>query len=352
MRSCLSNRPLLIFWKTAFVACLLGMSGLAAQAQTYKLKFATVDAQTDDNFSVAAQKTFAKEVKEKSGGRIDMTIYWNGQLGKIENLVNQISSGLVEGQIASEGHLAPYFPDGQVLGIPYLFRSREVAHKVLDGPFGQKLAEAMAAKSGNRPVAWLENGGFRHFSANKPLTSAASIRGLKIRTMSNPVHMEIVKSLGASPTPVPWTDLYTSLQSGVVDGQENSISTFRIPRLEEVQKYMITDGHVYAVLAIFVSEKFYQKLPADLKKVVLDAGAAARTVNREIAAKNESADRAYLEKAGVKIYDPTPQQKAEFQKLTQGPAIDSLVKQGVSRALIDEMMAEIAKAEQELGLAK
>lgn len=338
--------------KAALVAGFLGLAAVTAQAQNYKLKFATTDAQSDDNFSVAAQKTFASVLKEKSGGRIETTMYWNGQLGKIENLVNQVASGLVEGQIASEGHLAPYFPDGQVLGIPYLFRSREVAYKVLDGPFGQKLADAMAAKSGNRPIAWLENGGFRHFTANKPLTSAASIRGLKIRTMSNPVHMEIVRSLGGSPTPVPWTDVYTSLQSGVVDGQENSISTFRIPRLEEVQKYMITDGHVYAVLAIFISEKFYQKLPADLKKAVLEAGAAARSVNRELAIKNESTDRAYLEKSGVKIVDPTPEQKAEFQKLTQGPAIQSLVKQGVSRALIDDLMAEIAKAERELGLLR
>ena len=339
-------------FKGVLLACALAATSVMAQAQVYKFKFASPDPSTDDNFSVNAQKLFAKTMQEKSGGRIEPTIYWNGQLGKMENLMNQLASGLVEGQSAGDGQAAPYYTDVQVLGIPYLFRTREVAHKVLDGPWGQKFADAMAAKTGIRPVVWLDNGGYRHFSANKPLTSVESLRGLKIRTMTNQVHMEVVRALGASPTPVPWSDLYTSLQSGVVDGQENAISTFRIPKLEEVQKYMITDGHVFGLFAIWVSEKFYQKLPPDLKQVVLDAGAAARTVNRELAAKSEASDRAYLEKAGVKIADVSPEQKAEFQRLTQGPATQVLLKQGVSKASIDALLAEIAKAEKELGLTK
>lgn len=338
--------------KALMVTASLTLVVSVAHAQTHKFKFGSPDSMNDDNFSVNAQKMFVKTLNEKSGGRIDATIYWNGQLGKMENVMNQLASGLVESQSAGDGQAAPYYTDIQVLGIPYLFRTREVAHKVLDGPWGQKFADAMAAKSGIRPLVWLDNGGYRHFSANKPLTSAASFRGLKIRTMTNPVHMEIVKALGASPTPISWGDLYTSLQSGVVDGQENSISTFRIPKLEEVQKHIITDGHVFGLFAIWISEKFYQKLPQDLKQVVQDAGAAARTVNRTLAAKSEAADRAYLESTGVKIVDITPEQKAEFQRLTQGPAVQVIQRQGVNKETVDGLMLEIAKAEKELGLVK
>ena len=250
-------------------ACAIALSATPIQAQEFKMKVAIGDPPQDNHFIHTPVFVFEKELEALSKGRIDVQIFWNGQLGKIENLMNQIRTGLVESTVGSDGHVTPYYGDIQILGIPYLFVDRKVAWHVFDSPFGQRLADEMAARSGIRPIAWLENGGYRHYSSkNKPLRTAADMKGLKIRTMTNPVHMEIVRSLGASPTPVPWSDLYTSLQTGVVDGQENSLSTFRIPKLEEVQKHIILDGHVYSVLAIFISEKWYQSLPADLKQAV------------------------------------------------------------------------------------
>lgn len=327
------------------------LSAASAIAQEYTMKFAITDAEIEgDHFSHSALRAFRDTLEVESDGRIDVNIFWNGQLGKIENIMNQIASGLVEGQVGADGQVAPFFPDVQVLGIPYLFKTREVAYEVLDGTFGQELADEMAAQSGIRPIAWLENGGFRNFSANVPLTQLEDLEGLKIRTMTNPIHMEIVRSLGASPTPIPWTDLYTSLQTGVVDGQENSFSTFRVPKLEEVQSNIINDGHVYAILTFYVSEKWYQSLPDDLQAAVRAAGEEAQRVNREISRRNEIADREYLEQAGVNIVDISVNEKARFQERTQQPAIDFLVESGVRAELIDQLLEAVEEAEAKLGL--
>ncbi|MCB2013069.1 MAG: TRAP transporter substrate-binding protein, partial [Geminicoccaceae bacterium] len=169
----------------------------------------------------------------------------------------------------------------------------------------------------------------------------------KIRTMNNPVHMQIVTSLGASPTPIPWTDLYTSLQTGVVDGQENSLSTFRVPKLEEVQKFIILDGHVYSVLMLAISEKWLSTLPDDLRKVVDDAAEHYKELNRVISVENEEADREYLEANGVTIIDPPLSVKADFQAKTQGPVIESL-KGKVDPDLLQGLLDAVAEAEAKL----
>ena len=290
---------------------------------------------------------FANEVEAASDGRIDVQIFWGGQLGKVENVLNLVRGGQVEGVVASDGHIAPYFSDVQMLGLPYLFIDRKVAYEVFDGPAGDLLANRMAEAAGFRPLPWLENGGYRHYSANQPIATLEDMSGLKIRTMNNPVHMEIVRSLGASPTPIPWSDLYTSLQTGVVDGQENALSTFRVPRLEEVQKHIILDGHVYSVLGLIVSQKWLDSLPADLRAVLATAADNMKVMNRELSIQNEQSDRSYLESAGVSIIDPSTDEKARFQAKSQGPAL-ALIEGSVDPALLETFMDAVKAAEGKL----
>ncbi|GKY87038.1 TRAP transporter substrate-binding protein [Sinisalibacter aestuarii] len=287
---------------------------------------------------------FEQDLEAASGGRIDVQIFWNGQLGKVDNVLNLVRGGQVEAEMAADGHLAPYFSDIQILGVPYIFSSAEVAHEVLDGPAGQMLAEKLSEATDMYPLGWMENGGFRHFTANSPLNTVDDLKGLKIRTMSNPAHMEMVRALGASPTPIPWADLYTSLQTGVVDGEENSLATFRVPRLEEVQKHIIMDGHVYAALTVVVSQKWLDSLPDDLRQAVLEAGQRMTERNRQISADSEASDRAYLESKDVTIVDLSTEEKARFRDLTQAPVLE-MVKDSVSQEIVDIFLSEVAKAE-------
>lgn len=347
-----------VFEHTGFMSVLKGglfaatlvMGAHAAVAADFTMKIAAADPEPgpgDYHYARTPMVAFEKEVEEKSGGRIDVQIFWGGQLGKTENVLNLVRGGQVEAVVASEGHVAPYYSDVQVLGLPYLFIDRKVAYEVFDGDVGQMIADRMAAESGIRPLPWLENGGYRHYSASKPLRTVDDMQGLKIRTMSNPVHMQIVSSLGASPTPIPWADLYTSLQTGVVDGQENALSTFRVPRLEEVQGHIILDGHVYSILMIATSEKWLKTLPADLRAVVDEAAANMKVLNRKISVENEGKDRAYLEQAGVSIVDPSVEEKGRFQTMTQGPALEGL-RSNVDGALLDALLAAVKAAEAKL----
>lgn len=325
-------------------ALVLGVLATSVQAQQFTLKIAEGPGPLEDNYGHVPLQEFVKEVEQKSGGRIKVNIHWNFALGKNEAVMNRLRTGQVEAILTSEGHLAPYYPDVQVLGVPYLFANRKVAYEVFDGPFGKKLANDITAKTGIRVMGWGENGGYRHYSSNKPMKTVEDMKGLKLRTMTNPIHMQIVRSLGASPTPISWADLYSSLQTGVVDGQENSLATFRIPKLEEVQKHIILDGHVYSALGWYISEKFYQSLPPDLQKVVTDASNTLIKRNREISTAQEENDRKYLTSKGVTVVDVSAAEKKKFQELTQGPAIEVLKKE-VNAQLLDELMTAVKAAE-------
>ena len=176
------------------------------------------------------------------------------------------------------------------------------------------------------------------------------MQGLKIRTMNIPLHMKIVSDLGGSPTPIAWAELYTSLQTGVVDGQENAIATFLIPKLEEVQKYMILDGHVYSFVAIMVNEKWFQSLPKDLQNVVTQSAQISRMVDNTLCFLEEKKDIDELRKKGLDIYDPPIEVKAEFRRLTQAPAVEWLKQQkDIDQKWLDLLLKEVEQVEKELG---
>lgn len=336
--------------KSTSVAVLALLLTNAAHAADFVMKIAMTDAETTEDerhYGRTPLREFAKEVEEKSGGRIDVQIYWGGQLGKIENVMNMVRQGQVEAVFASDGQVAPFYPDIQILGVPYLFVNRQVAYEVMDGEAGTTMAEQMAEQSGLRPLGWLENGGYRHYSTNKKVETPEDMAGMKIRTMNNDVHMNIVSALGASPTPIPWADVYTSLQTGVVDGQENSLSTFRVPRFEEVQKYIILDGHVYGILLLVASEKWLASLPEDLRGVIDEATENMVDLNREISLESETLDREYLEEYGVEITEPSIETIKRFQEKTQGPVLEK-VKTNVDPDMLNLFEEKIAEAESKL----
>lgn len=334
---------------TAVLAAGLGMSASAAFAAEYTMKLAVSNPEIETHFSWTHIKVLEREIEARSGGRIDVQIFSGGQLGGPETTVNQTRDGIIEATDASDGHFATTFPDVQVFGAPYVFPSREIAWAVLDGPIGENLRERMAAEVGLRPLFWTENGGFRHFtSADKPLKSVADLQGLKMRVQNHPLHLEIAQSLGMSATPIAWLELYTALQTGVVDGQENSISTFLVPKLYEVQKHMILDGHVYSVNTVVVNEAWYQSLPEELKAAVNQASLIARTTNRGLAVANEITGRATAEAEGVSIYDPTAAEKEEFRALAQDKAIEWL-RSNTTPTLIDEVLAAVEEQKTKLG---
>ncbi len=165
-------------------------------------------------------------------------------------MLKQIQMGSIEASMSmAEGHMAPYYKPIQILAIPYLFVSEDHAQYTLDmrSPFGSKFWDDFEKKTGVKVLTIWDNGGFRCFTNNKrPIKTPADMKGLKIRTMQIPAHMEMMKALGANPTPIAWTELYNALQMNVVDGQENSVPTISLGHINEVQKYLTLDRHVYS----------------------------------------------------------------------------------------------------------
>lgn len=334
---------------------LLGIYGLIfcpaalSKEKTFVLKYGEgVPVTKKWSMMGTASRVFCEEVAARSKGRIKVEMYDRAQLGKLESLVNQVRQGMIQGTTAADGQFAPYYPNVQIFGLPYLFVDDVVAWDVISGPLAEKIREEMAKKTGMRPVAWYGQG-FRHYSNSKrPVKTVADMKGLKIRTMNNPMHMQIVKLLGASPTPISFSELYSALQTGVADGQENSLPVFRIPKLEEVQKYIILDGHVYGLMGLVINEKWYQSLPDDLKAVINQSARVAETVQNALSILQPSREMEELTAMGIEIYDPPLEVKKEFKALTHQPAVDWLKKK-IDPAWVDAVLAETAKAEKRHG---
>ena len=235
--------------------------------QAVTLKLAHLNPQTPFEVASAAMaEVFKSEVEANSNGRIKVELYPNGVLGKEPETMIQVKTGVVQSYISSSGGMAPFYPLIDVTNMPFAFSSYNVGYKVYDGAFGQALAKDIEAKAGFKVLGFGESGGFFAITnSKKPLRVPADMKGIKLRTMALPLHQEIVKALGASPTTVAWAEVYTSLQTGVVDGQMNPISIIAMAKFQEVQKYITLTNHLYAPYVWVINPKFYNDLPADLQ---------------------------------------------------------------------------------------
>ncbi len=291
--------------------------------------------------SYAGMVAFKSALEKLSSGRIVVELYPYGRLGDANENIQQIFSGTLQGATPADGAVAPFYKDIQVFSIPYAFGSALEAYNLWDGPVGKALFDNMAKVSGLRVLAIYDNGGFRSFSNNKkPIKTAADMKGLKIRTMTIPVHMEMVKALGASPTPIAWLELYNALQTGVVDGQENSAATILGGSLQEVQKYYTLDEHFLGSAMIVTSEKWLKSLPPDLQTAIIQAGKIAEYAARGTSRANDSLALEALQKAGVQIYYPTSAEIATFKAASQQPVIDWL-KKNINPSTVDTVLSAL-----------
>ena len=305
----------------------------AASAQ-YKttMKLASVTP-TDHFYNVGARK-FAELVKERTGGRIDIRVYPAGQLGKGEREITEaIQQGGVDLLITSTGPMGGFSPSINILDFPFLFRDFNHVDLVMDGTIGRKLLNDFE-KASIKALAFWENG-FRHLTNNKrPVRKVEDGKGLKIRTMENKVHLAAWKAAGFNPTPMAWGEVYTALQQGVIDGQENPIAIIASNKLWEAgQKNFSFTAHVYSPAPLLMSKKKYDGMPKEdqelFLKTALEVAKFQRKINRdaeeksmqEMAAKGvtvvRDVDRESFKKAMAPVFDQFSSQfpKAEIDIL-------------------------------------
>lgn len=283
---------------------------------------------------------FKEMVEKGSNGRFEVQLYANSQLGDDVKMMEALRMGTQEMTCPSTAPIAGLSKKFMVFDLPFLFPNEKVADQVLDGPVGQKILDSLTEK-GIIGLAYWENG-FRQLTNNKrEVKTPADLKGLKIRTMENPVHLATFRALGANPTPMPFGELFTAMQQGTIDGQENPLTTIYLQKFYEVQKYVSLTNHFYSPFVFMISKKFWDGLSKEdqelIKKAAKEAGAFQRQYNRE--QMKQMADN--LRKAGMVVTELTPEQMEEFRKATEG--VYKQFENEIGKDLIEEVKAEIAK---------
>lgn len=296
------------FVASLFIA--LGVVGASAvQAQTV-LKIGYT-ATNDSHYGVAAN-VFGEELAKRTNGRYKLQQFPSAALGGEREMIEAVQLGTQDLVITSTGPVGNFVADTRLFDIPFLFRDYDHARKVLDGPIGQAVLKKFPGK-GLVGLAWLENG-FRHVTNSKhPVNGPEDLKGLKIRTMENKVHMEAFKTLGALPTPMAMNELFTALQQGTVDGQENPVPVILSNKLYTVQKNVSLTGHVYSPAMLLISPEIWNKLAEADRSAFLEAAKLAVVANRKRVNDDENKGIATIKAAGVNVVekvDIAPFQKA------------------------------------------
>ncbi|WP_300465260.1 DctP family TRAP transporter solute-binding subunit [Desulfobacula sp.] len=324
----------------------LCVAGSAAAKESYTMKFAF---QFPDNLYEANEASFANAFKthleSTSNGKIKVELYPGGVLGKErENFVN-VQNNVIQATLSSVGGIAQFYKTISVVDIPFAFKNHNVAWRVYDGWFGDEIRADILAKTGIRCLETTETGGFFAFTnSKKPVKTPADMAGLKFRTMENPGHIKMISLLGGSAAPIAWLELYTSLQTGVIDGQMNPLPTILIAKLQEVQKYVTITNHLYGTDWFMVNEAFFQSLPADLQQNVRDAAEIANVADRGAQRLLDSKAIGQLKAAGLEIYTPTSLERDMFKNKVQKSYIEWLGKE-VDPSWIDKFLKAVSEAE-------
>ena len=296
---------------------LIMTTGSAVLAAPKVLKLAHLNAQTPFDVGTAAvAAVFKNELEARTGGVLTVEIYPSGTLGNERETMEQVKAGITQSYIASVGGVAPFYPLIDITSMPFAYNSYEIGCALYDGPFGQEFAEDIRQKTGLRVLGFVPQGFFQFTNSSRPIKSPADMKGLKMRTMNNPLHMEFMKSLGAAATPVAWAEIYTALQTKVVDGQHNPITVINLGKLYEVQKYVTLSNHMAGLYVWVISDAWFDGLTPEEKVAVKGAAQAAviagRGIDRLIVA-TEKGLPALAEKA--EVYTPTADELQEFKAL-------------------------------------
>lgn len=291
------------------VAASLAALPVAASAQTV-LKFG-FGLPTEAHYGVGAAY-MQKAVAERMGGRYKIELFPNFQLGGEREMTEGAQLGTIDLVTTSTGPVGNFVPDTLITDIPFLFRDYAHARGVLDGPIGQAILDKCPSK-GLVCLAWSENG-FRHMTNNRrEVKSPADAKGLKIRTMENQVHMTAFRTLGALPTPMAFPELFSALQQGTVDGQENPIGVIVSAKFVQVQKHLTLSGHLYSPALVLMSPAAYNKMSPDDRKLIVQIAREGAAVSRQRVEQLEREGVESLKAAGMQIRALSPDEKAAFQ---------------------------------------
>jgi TRAP-type transport system periplasmic protein len=299
----LNIRPLTLAAIAGSLAILTASAGLHAQPKpfTAEYKLYTPTA-TDHVYTMGAQR-FADLVRERTNGRIKVTIFPSGQLAKGEReALEGLQQGTIDMYVGSTGPVGNFAPAFQILDVPFLFRDSAHVDQVLDGEIGRSILGDLD-RAEIKGLAFWENG-FRNLTNSRHAVKLpADVKDIKLRTMENKVHIEAWKSLGAAPTPMAWGEVYGALQGKVIDGQENPVAVVYSAKINEVQKYMTLTRHVYSPAIIAIGAARWKEIPKADQDLMMRTAVEVASYQRKLGRDQEAKWVAELKGKGMEVVD-------------------------------------------------
>ncbi len=302
----------------SLMAVIVGLP-IAAVAESANIKFGHVA----PPFHGQSQgvDAFAAYVKEKTNGRIDIVTFPMGQLGGERSMAEQVQMGTLQIASITTAVLQNFVPQAAILDMPFIFPDRGTAYATLDDPEVQKKIFSYFPKKGFMAIGWTENE-FRDFTNNKrPVRKPSDIKGLKVRVMNYPVYLDTFKHLGASPVVIPFPEIYSALQTGVIDAEEGPILTSVLMKFTEMTKNVTITHHSLTECIIIVTPDYWETLSPEDQQIFRDAARVAIDTNRKVNAelhnklpKSGISIAEYFKKSGIEVVDLNPEERKAFQK--------------------------------------
>jgi len=309
---------------TTLVATALTMG--AAQAQTV---LRSSDTHPDGYPTVEAVKYFGELVEERTDGRYSVEVFHSAQLGQEADTIEQTQFGVIDLNRISIGAFGTQVPEATVTQLPYIFRSADHFHNVLDGPIGEEILAAFEAVD-VVALAFYDGGARSFYNSEKPITSPEDMAGMKFRVMQSDIFVDMVGALGGNATPMPYGEVYSAIETGVIDGAENNYPSFDTAGHAEVAKYFSMDEHLMVPEVLVMSKVVWDGLTPEDQEIFRQAAKDSVARQRELWAAQEAESRAAVEALGVEFNEVDKQPFIEamepvYEKYVTDPKLIDLV---------------------------
>jgi len=344
------NSPLLmrVLLAIILVVCAVGAFNSRAERAEVTIRIAFLASNDDEDFVGAM--AFKDSVEAAAGDRVAVQIFPSGQYcGSERECIEALQGGMLEMHQTTFGGLAALFGPAQALDLPYTFADDAVAECVMDGPLLAQMGTAILdAGLGLRLMAVGNTGGWRSFATTRQrIQSPADLKGLRIRTLPSALEQEMVRELGGSPTPLPWSDVYYALSAGLLDGTKNSVQDVVGMKLHEHVRFLFVDRHSYMGAMWWYSEKQWRALPDELKPVVAEGFRKLAIATREAAASRQAPALETFRTSGGTVDDATPEQREQFRAATRD--LREWYAGRYGREWLERLDAAVAECEQQTG---
>lgn len=298
---------------------------------------------TDHPQSVAAAEVLAKEISEKTGGAFTIDVQVNGALGSDAETTEATIMGNMDMTGPACATLATIDPNWYILDVPYVFMSKEQARAALDGELGQYLSDSLEAACGLICLGYGESGMRQLSTGSKKVTSPADLSGMKIRVLENKYHLATFEALGANPTPMAFSEVYTALQMNQIDGQDNPITITCTNKFYEVQKIYTLTEHLFCGNCVVVNAEWFRSLPEDYQKALEEAVDDMIAEQRRLIDENETAYLEEMQANGCEVVTLTDEEKQAFADATQSVRDDFVAEFGEAGQTMLDMAAQYAQ---------